>query len=144
LLAVERADASALLAQVTPAGSGVYALDHIVIDSADPDAAIALYRDALGLRLALDREVRGARMLFFRIGGVTIEVVHHPERGPRDAFFGAAYRVRDIDAMHARLAAEGFDVSEIRDGAKPGTRVFSVRAPTCGVHTLIIRDPARD
>ncbi|HEX4355677.1 MAG TPA: VOC family protein [Polyangiales bacterium] len=144
LLAVERAGANALLAQVAPSLSGVSALDHVVIDTADPDAAIALYRDALGLRLALDREVKGTRMLFFRIGGMTVEVVDHPERGANDAFFGAAYRVRDIDAMHARLQGERFEVSEVRDGAKPGTRVFTVRDRTCGVNTLIIRDPARD
>jgi hypothetical protein len=35
-------------------------------------------------------------------------------------------------------------VSEVRDGRKPGTRVFSVRDGTCGVPTLILRDPSRD
>jgi len=39
----------------------------------------------------------------------------------------------------ARLDASGFDVSEVRDGRKPGTRVFSVRGGTCGVPTLILQ-----
>jgi hypothetical protein len=36
------------------------------------------------------------------------------------------------------------DVSDVREGRKPGTRVFSVRGGTAGVPTLILRDPARD
>ena len=144
LLAVERADASQLLANGAPAADGVEALDHVVIRTADPDAAIALYGTALGVRLALDRVIGETRMLFFRVGGVTIEVVHHAQQGLSDAFSGAAYRVRDIDAMHARLQAAGVDVSAVRAGAKPNTRVFTVREGTCGVPTLILRDPARD
>jgi catechol 2,3-dioxygenase-like lactoylglutathione lyase family enzyme len=144
LLAVERADVRQLLASVAPAADGVDALDHVVIHSADLDAAIALYGTGLGVRLALDRVLGTTRMLFFRIGGVTIEVVEHSEQGPSDALFGVAFRVRDIDAMHARLRAAGSAVSEIRAGAKVNTRVFTVRDGTCGVPTLIVRDPARD
>jgi hypothetical protein len=52
--------------------------------------------------------------------------------------------VQDIDAAHARMSQAGLDVSELRTGRKPGTRVFSVRQGTCGVPTLILRDPSRD
>lgn len=62
----------------------------------------------------------------------------------RDLFYGLAYRVREIEAAHARLRASGFELSQIRAGNKPGTRVFSVRDGTFGVPTLILRDPARD
>jgi catechol 2,3-dioxygenase-like lactoylglutathione lyase family enzyme len=145
VFAVERADVAALREAATPpAPSCADALDHVVVRTADPDAAIALYRDALGIRLALDRTLGGRRMLFFRVGGVTLEVVHDPSLGAHDVFYGAAYRVRDIDAAHARLRAQGRDVSEVRAGNKPGTHVFSVRDGTCGVPTLILRDPARD
>jgi catechol 2,3-dioxygenase-like lactoylglutathione lyase family enzyme len=53
-----------------------HALDHVVVRSADLDAACALYGEQLGVRLALDRKLGDTRMLFFRIGGVTLEVLH--------------------------------------------------------------------
>src|SRR5947199_163554 len=85
------------------------------------NAAIELYGEGLGIRLALDRELAGTRMLFFRTGGVTIEVVRDANAGDTDIFYGVAYRVRDIAAAHARMRAAGLDVSEVRDGRKPGT-----------------------
>ncbi|HMJ12637.1 MAG TPA: VOC family protein [Polyangiaceae bacterium] len=127
-----------------PAPDAVHALDHVVIRSAAPAAAIALYRDALGIRLALDRDFAGTRMLFFRIGGVTLEVVEDSRNDGADVFYGAAYRVRDIHAAHARMRASGLELSEVRAGNKPGTLVFTVRSGTAGVPTLILRDPARE
>ena len=55
----------------------------------------------------------------------------------RDRFWGISWRVVDADAARARLAAADFDVSEVRSGRRPGTRVFTVRAPTHGVATLV-------
>jgi catechol 2,3-dioxygenase-like lactoylglutathione lyase family enzyme len=143
VFAVERV-AGELSADVTSDPSAPSAIDHVVIRTAEPDAAIALYGQGLGIRLALDRALAGRRMLFFRVGGVTLEVVQEAALGERDAFYGAAYRVMDIDGAHARLLAAGFALSAVRDGNKPGTRVFTVRDGTCGVPTLILRDPARD
>jgi catechol 2,3-dioxygenase-like lactoylglutathione lyase family enzyme len=143
VLAVERHDTDALRGSVG-AASSAHALDHVVLRTADPDAAIALYRDGLGVRLALDRVLGSTRMLFFRVGGVTLEVVHDAGCGERDAFYGLAYRVGDIAAAHARLAGLGFLLGEVRAGNKPGTRVFSVRDGTCDVPTLVIWDPARN
>ncbi len=51
---------------------------------------------------------------------------------------GLAWRVADLDAARARLEDAGFDVSAARDGAKPGTRVFTLRGEPCGVPTLFI------
>jgi catechol 2,3-dioxygenase-like lactoylglutathione lyase family enzyme len=144
VLAVERSDRARLFSSGVSDPAVIEALDHVVIRSADLDAAIALYGTGLGLRLALDRVVRDTRMLFFRIGGVTVEIVHDPSQTSQDVFGGAAYRVRDIAAAHARLRAAGMSVSEPHSGAKPGTQVFSVREGTCGVPTLIVRDPSRD
>ena len=143
LLVVER-EGPALSASREPAPASADALDHVVIRTSDAEAAIALYGRGLGLRLALDREVRGARMLFFRVGGVTIEVIVDPGAGLSDAFSGVAYRVRDLDAAHARAVAAGLSASEPRDGMKPATRVFTIRSGTCGVPTLVLRDPSRD
>jgi catechol 2,3-dioxygenase-like lactoylglutathione lyase family enzyme len=139
---VERSDDAALRAPA-PAKEAAHALDHVVIRTSAPDAAVALYGEGLGIRLALDRELGGRRMLFFRVGGVTVEIVADAKLGDEDAFYGLAYRVRDLDAAHARLREAGFSLSEPRTGNKPGTRVFTVRDQTCGVPTLIIHDPAR-
>lgn len=132
-------------------GEAVAALDHVVISTADLDAALALYGQRLGLRLALDRsfERRGIRILFFRVGGTTVEVVgalarrDRAEGGPAafdpgsDRFGGLAWEVEDVTAIRARLLREGFEVSEERVGHKPGTRVCTVRHPTHGVPTLL-------
>jgi catechol 2,3-dioxygenase-like lactoylglutathione lyase family enzyme len=146
-LAGEASDAVADAPELAKPGEAVEALDHVVISTADLDAARAFYGSALGLRLALDRsfEGRGLRILFFRTGGLTVEVV-----GPltptsaggaadagRDRFGGLAWEVPDVAAIRARLLREGFDVSEERTGHKPGTRVCTVRSRTHGVATLL-------
>ncbi|HMI89845.1 MAG TPA: VOC family protein [Polyangiales bacterium] len=145
-LIVERdaAQAVELSAKTAVPADSCDALDHVVVRTADPDAAIALYGRGLGIRLALDRTLGTTRMLFFRVGGVTVEVVHDPSLHAGDQLQGAAYRARDLDAMHARLQTAGFDTSDVRDGRKPGTRVMTIRDAPCGVPTLLLRDPARD
>jgi len=143
VLAVERAEPLISAAHVTSDPSCVHALDHVVIRTADADAARTLYGEQLGIRLALERELRGTRMLFFRIGGVTLEVVLDPALTDSDALWGHAFRVRDIDAAHARMKSAGFDLSELRDGLKPGTRIFTVRDGNGNVPTLVLRDPSR-
>ena len=62
------------------------------------------------------------------------------ERQPdgTDRFGGLAWQVPDIDAIRSRLLADRFDVSEIRDGNKAGTRVCTVREPVHDVPTLLI------
>lgn len=133
--------------------AAVSALDHVVVRSPDLAAAGALYGERLGLRLALDRsfEGRGLRMLFFRVGGATVEVVgriREPDAEPdaadqEDRFGGLAWQVPDADAVRARLEAAGFDVSEVREGFKAGTRVCTVRDGCCGIPTLLIEPAGR-
>ena len=41
------------------------------------------------------------------------------------SLWGLSWRVADIDATRARLLAAGIDVSEVRNGRKPGTRVMT-------------------
>lgn len=124
--------------------SAIRALDHVVVFSADLEATCAFYRDHLGIRLALDRsfEKRGVRLLFFRIGGVTIEIGGRlgvaPDPDSTDRFGGLAWQVPGIEAIQSRLRADRFDVSAIRDGHKPGTRVCTVRDPVHDVPTLLI------
>ena len=134
---------------VSPAAAGnVEAIDHVVVQSDDPDRAIGLWRDRMGLRLALDRvfEDRGLRLVFFRSGGITLEYASpHPasaEPRPRDRFYGLSYRVRDLARHRERLLASGLDVSAVRVGIRPGTSVATVRSGTAGVPTLLLQlDP---
>lgn len=126
------------------APGAVRALDHVVIRTGDAESARRLYRDALGLRLALDRSFPdwGVRLLFFRLGGLTVELAaslrEAPDPAGADRLWGLSWRVDDVAAARERLARAGRDVSELRAGRKPGTRVFSVRDGTCGVPTLFI------
>jgi catechol 2,3-dioxygenase-like lactoylglutathione lyase family enzyme len=122
----------------------VHALDHLVINTPNPDRAMALYGAKLGLRLALDRTAPewGVRLIFFRTGGLTVEIAHRlgqaeDPSGP-DSIWGLTWRVGDIEAAHDRLTRSGFNVSEVRSGRRPGTRVFTVRDGTMGVPTLFI------
>ncbi len=123
--------------------AAVEALDHAVVQTTDPEAALRLYATQLGLRLALDRsfEARGVRLQFFRVGGVTVEVASRlaaPAEPAPDRLWGLAWRVPDADRARARLADAGFTVSAVRNGNKPGTRVCTVEEGTHGVATLMI------
>ena len=129
--------------QDTPVGA-VTSLDHIVIDTPNPDRALGLYGARLGLDLALDRNAPQwkTRFLFFRTGGLTFEVIHrlgetHDPAGP-DRIWGLTWEVADLPAAHGRLTDAGFNVSELRKGRKPGSSVFTVRDGTMGVPTLFI------
>lgn len=150
LFAIEHESPPESLPAVAPndAQAAVTGLDHVVVNTADGDAAISLYRDGLGLRLALDRafEQWGSRLLFFRVGGISVEVAQSlgepsTDDDP-DRFWGLAWRVVDAEAARARLDAAGFDTSEVRPGRKDGTRVLTVRDRTGGVPTLLV-EPTR-
>ena len=122
-------------------------LDHLVIRTTHPNRAAALYGARLGLDMRLDRTEPkwGARFMFFRCGDLIVEVVHNLNEEPSDApdkFWGLSWRVANAEAANARLKQSGFDVSEIRPGRKPGTRVFTVRDNTLGVPTLMIEPSA--
>lgn len=122
----------------------VSSLDHIVINTPNPDRAVANYCARLGFRFALDRTATqwNTRFLFFRIGDLTIEIVNRldkeSDRDGDDKIWGVTWAVADLDAAHDRLQSAGREVSKIRDGRKPGSRVFTVRDGTLGVPTLFI------
>jgi len=126
---------------VADEAAAVSGLDHLVINTPDPQRAIALYGGRLGLDLRLDRTNPdwGMRLLFFRCGGLIVEIAHAlngPSEG-LDSVWGLTWRVPDIDAAHARIAPL-FKTSDVRTGRKPGTRVFTVRDAPAGVPTLIL------
>ena len=121
-------------------------VDHIVLQTRSAEDCIALYRDRLGVRLALDRDVPdwGGRMLFFRAGKMTLEVIANPEKGPLNpVFWGIAFQCPDIEQAHARLMEAGVTLSEVRDGRKPGTRVATIKSHCLGLPTLLIEPAPR-
>jgi catechol 2,3-dioxygenase-like lactoylglutathione lyase family enzyme len=126
--------------------AAITALDHVVVSTSDPERAAALYGARLGLDMALDRSHPDwGRLMFFRCGDLIVEVTHRPGKHAdttQDKLYGLCWRVADIDATHARLVQAGADVSEIRTGRKPGTRVMTVRKGTCGVPTLLVQPSA--
>ena len=119
-------------------------VDHVVLRTADAEASLGLYARRLGIRLALDRTVPawGGRMLFFRAGKLTLEVIE-PDSPPvqADHFWGIAYQCPDLEEEVARLRREGVDVSAVRPGRKPGTRVATVKSHCLGIPTLLL-EPA--
>jgi catechol 2,3-dioxygenase-like lactoylglutathione lyase family enzyme len=125
----------------------VEGLDHVVVSTEDSERAAALYGARLGLDMALDRTHQDwGQLMFFRCGDLVVEVVRRPVAGGdanRDKLWGLSWRVGDIEAARDRLIAADVEVSEIRTGRKPGTRVMSIRARTCGVQTLFLERTAR-
>jgi catechol 2,3-dioxygenase-like lactoylglutathione lyase family enzyme len=134
---------------VPSAGAPITALDHVVISTSDPERAAALYGARLGLDMALDRSHPDwGQLMFFRCGDLIVEVVHRAGKDQavdktRDCLWGLSWRVSDIDATRARLLSAGVDVSDIRTGRKPGTRVLTVRNGVCGIPTLLVEPTAR-
>ena len=134
-----------------PAPPGaVVGLDHVVINTANPDRAVALYGARLGLDFRLDRSNPqwGSRLMFFRCGGAVVEIgarLGGEISDAPDRLSGLAWRVAEPDAAHARLEKAGFDVSELRSGRKPGTKVFTVRSGAPGAPTLMLSaEPAAE
>ncbi len=127
---------------VATSDTPVLGLDHVVISTEDSERAAALYGARLGLDMALDRTHQDwGQLMFFRCGDLIVELVRRPGGSAdqlHDKLWGLSWRVSDIEAARARLVAAGIDVSGVRAGRKPGTRVMSVRSGTCGVHTLFL------
>ena len=121
--------------------STINKLDHVVVNTNDPEGFKSLYGDSFGIRLALDQTVEkwGGRMLFFRLNHTTIEVIGKPdEDDPADKLWGLAWSVEDLKATHNRLVKEGIEISEVKAGRKENTLVCTVKSDTCNVPTLLI------
>jgi catechol 2,3-dioxygenase-like lactoylglutathione lyase family enzyme len=121
----------------------LYALDHVVIVTPNPDRALALYGARLGLDLRLERSnpAWNARLFFFRCGDAVVEISADPKAPPADGpdrLSGLAWRARDPVAARRRIAKAGLDVSEVRAGRKAGTDVFTLRGALVGAPALVI------
>ena len=123
--------------------AAISALDHVVVRTPNPERAIALYAGRLGLDLRLDRSNPdwGSRLLFFRCGDLVVEIAHDLKKGVSDGpdqLWGLSWRAPDIAQANARLKAAGVEVSEPRDGRRPGSQVFTVLSHTANVPTIVI------
>ncbi len=124
---------------------GDLCVDHVVLRTADAQACVDLFTGELGIRLALDKTVPqwGGRMLFFRAGKLTLEVIESGgDEKAAPAFWGLAYQCEDLAGFARTLAARGVAISDIRDGRKSGTRVATLKSHDLGIPTLLIQ-PAK-
>ena len=138
--------AGSVLPEATPLAQGEIAgVDHVVVNTRSAEAAKTFYGEQLGIRLALEQDVPewGGTQLFFRASSMSIEVIASDKAAEQDALWGLALKTNDIEATHARLSEQGVEISNIRDGRKPGTRVCTAKSHTLCVPTLLIEHPLR-
>ena len=122
--------------------SSPHKLDHVVINTNDADGFIKIYKDAFNIKLALDKFIEHwqKRMLFFRLNKTTIEVIEQKDDlKPNDKMWGLAWEIKDIEKAHARLVAEGIEVTPVQKGIKEKTLVATIKSHNHNVPTLLIQ-----
>ena len=137
-------ESGSVLPEAKPLAQGEIAgVDHVVVKTQSAEAAKTFYGEQLGIRLALEQDVPewGGTQLFFRASSMSIEVIASEKAAEQDELWGLALKTNDIEATHARLSEHGVEISDIRDGRKPGTRVCTAKSHTLGVPTLLIEHP---
>ena len=127
------------------AAAPITAVDHVVVQTRDANAAKQFYGDQLGIRLALEQEVPqwGGTQLFFRASSMSIEVIASEKSEAMDSLWGLALKTADIDATRQRLHEADIEVSEVRDGRKQDTRVCTVKSHALDIPTLLIEHPLK-
>jgi catechol 2,3-dioxygenase-like lactoylglutathione lyase family enzyme len=125
-------------------GASITGIDLIVLNTDDPERAMAFYGARLGLALIYDQTNArtNSRLMQFACGDMVLEIVHKPAEGEGqrpDRLWGIGWSVESAEDTRERLARAGLNVSEVKDGAKRGTRVFTIRDGTCNVPTLVVQ-----
>jgi catechol 2,3-dioxygenase-like lactoylglutathione lyase family enzyme len=121
--------------------SSPHSLAHVVNNTNDADSFIDIYKDAFGIRLALDKTIEHwkKRMLFFRLSKTTFEVIEEQnDQETADTLWGLAWNVASIEETHKRLLGEGVDITPIKKGIKDKTLVATINSHTHNVPTLLI------
>lgn len=124
----------------------ISAIDHVVIRTRDGNAAVAFFSENLGLRMALRQSVPdwGGDMIFFRTQHMSIEVIANDKAPEQDYLWGLALRCENLEACYHRLRNAGIDISDIKDGRKPGTVVATVRDAPLPLLLIGPQSPQRD
>jgi len=128
-----------------PNACSALSIDHIVLQTLDGNACVEFFGEQLGIRLALDKTVPqwGGRMLFFRTGKLTLEVIQAEKDKPeKDYFWGIALQCDNLADTSDRLVQDGVALSDSRQGRKAGTRVATVKSHALGIPTLLIEPAA--
>ncbi|MDQ4118295.1 MAG: VOC family protein [Actinomycetota bacterium] len=110
--------------------------NRAILRPADPDAALAFYRDVLGL--AIYREFPGGTVFF--LGNGLLEVSGKTDRASSEHGLQLWLQVRDLDAVHRELAGAGVEIlreprrepwglDEMWVADPDGTRIVFVRIP---------------
>lgn len=137
---IEHHPESVLPMAVAADESAITGVDHVVVNTRSGEAAKSFYGDQLGIRLALEQHVPewGGTQLFFRASSMSIEVIVSDKAIDQDALWGLALKVADLEITHERLLKSGVDISDIREGRKPGTRVCTAKSHTLAIPTILI------
>ena len=121
--------------------SDISKFNQVVVFSPKVKQIKELLTDKLGIRLALDKVFDfgegEVRMLFFRIGGVTIEVVEN-KKTSSTRFGGIGWHSDNLRSCHERLLKSNFKLSEVRKGRKPDTLVSTIKNAPVDIPTIII------
>src|SRR3954469_1145961 len=138
-------------------GAGLFeTIDHVGVAVADLDAAIAFFRDTLGMRLAHEEvnEEQGVREAMMAVGGSgsCIQLLAPLSEESTIAKFlersgpgiqQLAYRVTDVDAVGATLRERGLRLlyDEPRGGTS-GSRVNFIHPKDAGGVLVELGEPA--
>lgn len=102
-------------------------LDHVVVNTADPEAFRSAIADVLGLELRRVRPIgNGREQWFYKPENTVIEVVTSPDMPAGPArLWGAVASVEDVDVLASTLG-DGL-VSTPKQAVQPGRRIATVR-----------------
>ena len=115
-------------------------VNQLVIQTEAPDPIKEIFERKLGIRLALDKTFKewAGRMLFFRLGGVTLEVIEGKDIEQNSQYFGIGWHAENFNKCYNNLINDSFSLSKIRKGRKEGTVVSTVKEPILNIPTILI------
>jgi hypothetical protein len=127
--------------------SMVQKVDHVVVFARRPAEEAAASYEAMGLgpcRLIKPIPVRRATMAFFRLGRATLEIVcpdGEHDATSQDRLWGVAWKVGSVADAAVRLAAQhadGWELGDVKDGVRPGSKVLTIRNAPMQIPTILI------
>ena len=131
---------SNIFGKIENSNNNVSKVNQLVIQTEAPDSIIDIFERKLSIRLALDKTFKewAGRMLFFRLGGVTLEVIEGKDIKQNSKYFGIGWHAENYNKCYNDLVNDGFSLSEIRKGRKEGTLVSTIKEPILNIPTILI------